>query len=64
MLKNTEIVHGDFYLNNLIKCRENIFLIDFEKTSYFYQEYELLRVAVMISNFQFDEIDTKDIITY
>lgn len=61
---NMRIIHGDFYLNNLIKYEENIFLIDFENTSYFYQEYELMRAAIMISDFQFDETDSYNIIIY
>lgn len=60
----TQIVHGDFYLNNIIKSGKNMFLIDFERTSYFYQEYEIMRAAIMIGDFKFNGIDTENVISY
>ena len=59
LMKNRTMSHPLF-----IVYEENIFLIDFENTSYFYQEYELMRAAIMISDFQFDETDSYNIIIY
>ncbi len=43
-----QIIHGDFYCDNLISTTEGLKIIDFDQTCYFYKEYELLRGAFML----------------
>ena len=44
-----QIVHGDFYLDNLIYTKNNEWkIIDFEQSGLFYKEYEIARVLFMI----------------
>lgn len=44
-----QIVHGDFYLDNLIYTKNNEWkIIDFEQSGLFYKEYEIARALFMI----------------
>lgn len=44
-----QIVHGDFYLDNLIYTKNNEWkIIDFEQAGLFYKEYEIARALFMI----------------
>lgn len=44
-----QIVHGDFYLDNLIYTNNNEWkIIDFEQSGMFYKEYEIARALFMI----------------
>lgn len=40
---NYQIIHGDFYIDNLIFCKNKTKVIDFDQCCMFYREYELLR---------------------
>lgn len=58
------IIHGDFYQGNIIQSDIGTFLIDFDKSGYFYQEYELMRGAILMNKFRYDDSDTEDIILH
>lgn len=43
-----QIVHGDFYIDNILLCNNSFKIIDFDQSCYFYKEYEILRGMFMI----------------
>ena len=54
--KEQQIIHGDFYLDNLIINKNKIKAIDYEQTGLFYKEYEVIRALFMICyNPKFDD---------
>jgi thiamine kinase-like enzyme len=42
------IIHGDFYLDNLLFQDKKSIVIDFDQSCYFYSMYELFRVAMKV----------------
>ena len=43
-----QIIHGDFYLDNILNTEEGYKIIDFDQSCYFYKEYEILRAMFML----------------
>lgn len=45
-----QIIHGDFYADNIIKTNNIYKIVDFDQCCEFYKEYEILRGMFMICN--------------
>lgn len=45
-----QIIHGDFYIDNIIKTNNLYKIVDFDQCCDFYKEYEILRGMFMICN--------------
>ena len=54
-----QIVHGDFYKDNILYNGSQYKIIDFDQSCYFYKEYEILRAMFMLC---LDEIEDKKIV--
>ena len=45
---NEQIIHGDFYIDNILYNEGQYKIIDFDQCCYFYKEYEILRAMFML----------------
>lgn len=45
---NEQIIHGDFYIDNILFDGKNYTMIDFDQCCHFYKEYEILRAMFML----------------
>lgn len=52
-----QIVHGDFYIDNILTSNGKYYLMDFDQTGFFYKMYEVIRGMMMIA---YDENYTLD----
>lgn len=55
-----QIVHGDFYLDNIIVAKNKLTVVDLDNTCVFYKMYEVIRGMMMIA-FDEDEENNKNI---
>lgn len=44
-----QIIHGDFYFDNVLWANNRTYLIDFDQSCVFYKEYEVMRAMVLNS---------------